>query len=92
MNLLTYYRTMPHFDALKIYSYGKHCEKRRNCLQFLLFSQCFLRYMALIFQFKRTLKCRLLFFSISDQSKNLSSGNGLIGKYISGSDYTECGV
>ena len=23
--------TMLHFDALKIYSCGKHCEKRRNC-------------------------------------------------------------
>ena len=23
---------MPHFDALKIFSCGKHCEKRRNCL------------------------------------------------------------
>ena len=27
---LTIYRTTPHFDALKIYSCGKHCEKRRN--------------------------------------------------------------
>ena len=27
---LTYFHTMPHFDALKIYSSGKHCEKRRN--------------------------------------------------------------
>ena len=25
--------TVPHFDALKIYSCGKHCVKRRNCLQ-----------------------------------------------------------
>ena len=42
---------MPHFDALKIYSCGKHCEKRRIFCnkQFLLFSQCFLAYMALIF-------------------------------------------
>ena len=24
--------TVPHFDTLKIYSYGKHREKRRNCL------------------------------------------------------------
>ena len=24
---------MSHFDALKIYSCGKHCEKRRNCLE-----------------------------------------------------------
>ena len=25
---LTHYRTMPHFDAVKIYSCGKHCEKK----------------------------------------------------------------
>ena len=30
--ILTHYHIMPHFDVLKIYSYGKHCEKRRNCL------------------------------------------------------------
>ena len=30
---LTHYHTMPHFDALKMYSCGKHCEKRRNCFQ-----------------------------------------------------------
>ena len=29
---LTHYHTMPHFEALKIYSCVKHCEKRRNCL------------------------------------------------------------
>ena len=28
--LLSHYHTMPHFDTLKIYSYGKHCEKRRK--------------------------------------------------------------
>ena len=32
IKLLTHYHTMPHFDALKIYSCGKHYEKRRNCL------------------------------------------------------------
>ena len=32
--------------------------------QFLLFSQCFLHYVALIFHFKYTLKCRLQFVSI----------------------------
>ena len=31
-NGFTHYHTMPHSDALKIYSCGKHCEKRRNCL------------------------------------------------------------
>ena len=30
--VLTHYHTIPHFDALKIFSRGKHCEKRRNCL------------------------------------------------------------
>ena len=29
---LTHYHTMLQFDTLKIYSCGKHCEKRRNCL------------------------------------------------------------
>ena len=41
---LNHYHTMPHFYLLKIYSCGKHCEKRRNCKQFLLFSQYFLPY------------------------------------------------
>ena len=50
---------MPHFDALKIFSCGKHCEKRRNCL----FSQRFLPYMTLIFHLKCTSKCRLQFVS-----------------------------
>ena len=45
--------------------------------QFLLFSQCFLPYMALIFHFKWTLECRLQFCFNLDQSKILSSGNGL---------------
>ena len=30
---LTHYHTMLHFDALKIYSCGKHYEKRRICLE-----------------------------------------------------------
>ena len=52
---------MPYFDALKVYSCGKDCEKRRIACnkQFLLFSQCFLPYKALFFHFKCTLKCRL---------------------------------
>ena len=28
----SHYRTMPHFEALKICSSAKHCEKMRNCL------------------------------------------------------------
>ena len=27
-----HYHTMRHFEALKIFSCGKHCDKRRNCL------------------------------------------------------------
>ena len=45
--------------------------------QFLLSSQCFLPYWALIFHFKCTLKCRLQFVSIWNQSKILLSGNRL---------------
>ena len=30
--LRSHYHTIPHFDALKIYSSGKHCKKRRNCM------------------------------------------------------------
>ena len=63
---LTHYHTIPHFDALKVHSCGKHCEERRNCFvqTFFPFSQCFLPYMALIFRFQCTLKCRLQFVSI----------------------------
>ena len=44
--------------------------------QNLLFSQCFLPYMALIFYFKCSLKCLLQFVSFLT-SKILFSGNGL---------------
>ena len=59
---------MPHFDALKIYSIAIENIVRQGEIacnkQFLLFSQCFLRYTALIFNFKSTLKCCLQFVSI----------------------------
>ena len=66
---------MPHFDALKIYSCRKNCEKREIACnkQPVLFSQCFLPCMALIFHFECTLKC---LFQL-DLSKILSPGNGL---------------
>ena len=63
--ILSHYHTMAHFDALKINSCGKIVRKGeiphiavKNIVrkgevacnkQFLLFSQCFLRYMALTF-------------------------------------------
>ena len=64
--ILTHYHTMPHFDALKIYSCGKHCEERRNslCQAISPFLTMSLPYMALIFYFKCTLKCCLQFVSI----------------------------
>ena len=52
--------------------------------QFLLFSQCFLPYMALFFHFKCTLKCRLQFVSIWISLKlcRLVMGNGSNGLLI----------
>ena len=44
--------------------------------QFLLFSQCFLPYMVLIFHFKFTIKMLSAICFNLDQSKILSSGNG----------------
>ena len=45
--------------------------------QFLLFSECFLSYMVLIFHFNCTLKMSSAICFNFDQSKILSSGNGL---------------
>ena len=66
LDLLTHYHTMPHFDTLKICSWENIVRKGEIACnkQFLLFSQCFLPYMALTFHFKCTLKCRLQFASI----------------------------
>ena len=40
---LTHYHKMPHFDALKMYSCGEHCKKRRNLLvtSNFCFSHCY---------------------------------------------------
>ena len=67
---------MPHFDALKIYSCGKHCEKRRNCLQQAI--SPFLTMFSILYgtYFKCSLKCLQFFFNL-DQSRVLSSVNGL---------------
>ena len=71
---------MLHFDAVKIYSCENIVRKGEIACnkQFLLFSQCFLPYLALTFHFKCTLKCRLAICFNLDQSKILSSGIGLI--------------
>ena len=47
--------------------------------QFLLFSQCFLPYMALVFYLKCTLKMSAIYCNLN-QSKILLSGNGLNNK------------
>ena len=70
---------MMHFDALQIYSCGKHREKRRNCLQqaispFLtMFSTLYGTYFSFSMHFQMS---SAICFNL-DQSKNLSSGNGL---------------
>ena len=64
---LTHYHTMPHFDGLKIYIAVENIVRKGEIAcnkQFLLFSQCFLPYMVLIFHCKCILKCRLQFLSI----------------------------
>ena len=68
------------FDALKIFSCGKHCEKRRNCLKqaispFLtMFSTLYGTYFSFLIHFKMSSE---ICFSLN-QSKILLSGNGLI--------------
>ena len=64
---LTHYHTMPHFDALKIYSCEKHREERRNCY-FSFFHNVSALY-GTYFYFKCTLKCRLEFVSICTSLK-----------------------
>ena len=78
---LTHYHTMPHFDTLKIYRCGKHCEKRRNCLSqaispFLtMFSTLYGTYFSFYMHFEMSsVNC----FNF-DQFKILSSNNGLKG-------------
>ena len=57
---------MPHLDALRYIAFENIVRKGEIACnkQFLLFSQCFLPYMALIFHFKCTFKCCLQFVSI----------------------------
>ena len=59
MLLLTHCHILPDLDAVSTYSFENIVRKGEIACnkQFLLFSQCFLPYMALIFHFKCTLKC-----------------------------------
>ena len=76
----THYHTILHFDALKMYSSGKHCVKGEIACnkQFLLCSQCFLPFMTLNFHFKCTLKCCLQFVSIWTSLKIQSQLRGTL--------------
>ena len=63
---LTHYHTMPHFEALKIYSCGRHCEKKEKLLVTSNFSFSHIVFYPIwhIIHFECTLKCRLQFVSI----------------------------
>ena len=67
---------MPHFDALKIYSCGKHCEKRRTYFYHAIspFLTIFSAFMALIFHFKLHFRMSSAICFNLDKSKILSSG------------------
>ena len=57
--------SLPHnFNALQIYTCRKPCEKKEKVLVTISLFSRFLPYVALIFQFKCTLKCNLQFVSI----------------------------
>ena len=64
LNELTHYHTMPRFDTLKMYSCGKHCEKRRTLYG---------TYFSFLMHFKMS---SAVSFNLN-QSKILLSGNGL---------------
>ena len=51
MEIITHYHTMPHSDAIKIYTTVENMVRKGAiaCKQKFLLSQCFLPYMALIF-------------------------------------------
>ena len=70
---------MPHFDALKIYSCGKHFEKRRNSLKQAIahFLSMFSTLSDAYFKFQMRFKMSSAIRFYLDQSKILSSGNGL---------------
>ena len=59
---LSHYHTKPHIDALARYMAVENIVRKGKIAcgkQFLLFSQCFLPYVALNFRFKCTFKCHL---------------------------------
>ena len=86
---LPHYLTIPHFDALKIYSCGKHCEKKGNYLfqaisPFLIMSST-LYGRPTYFQIQMNFKMSSAICFKLDQSKILSPGNGLISLFFEAS-------
>ena len=91
-NGLTHYHTMRHFDALKIYSCGKHCDKRTKLLVTSNFSfshNVFYSRCCLFFILNALKMSSAVFFFNLDQSKILSSGNGLCSLYTVDSAYLQ---
>ena len=80
LSYITHYLTMPYFHSLKINDRGKHCEKSRNCL--LQAMSPFLTRFSTLYDthvlFKMHFKMSSVMRFNLDQSKILSSGNGLI--------------
>ena len=82
---LTHYHTMPHFDPLKIYIYGKHCEEKEKLLVTSNFSfshNVFYPIWHFFFHFKCILKCRLQFVSIWTSLKFRRLFIGSIGCFL----------
>ena len=73
---LTHYHTIPRFDTVKMYSCGKHCEKRRNCLLQAIspFLTMFSTLYGTDFPFQTNFKMSSAICFNLDQSKMLSSG------------------
>ena len=71
---------MPHFDALKISNSGKHCKKRRDSLKQAIspFLTVFSTLHGTDFSFSIHFKLLSAISFSLEQSKILSSGNGLI--------------
>ena len=77
---INHYHAVPHFVALRIYSCGKNCEKRRNCLEQAISS--FLTIFCILYAVYGTYFSLSMHFRLSsaicfnlDQSKILLSGN-----------------
>ena len=74
---LTHYHTMPHFNALKIYRCGKHCEKKLLVTSNFSFSHNVFYPTEHLFSILNALKMWSAICFNLDQSEILSSGNGL---------------